>query len=716
MNSIKRGFMLFGMTVGMVSPQIGQTATPPSGSVSPASPTTSWSGGPFTSATTDPTGADCSNSECDNFFLTVSGSDPSIHKVTVRMDWISPTNDFDLRVYDDCGCLVAPASAQGFTNFEEVTFTAAAGTYRVEVLVFAVVGESYSANANLFTAAPEPPTALRTANYQLFDFMFTPETGLPEQQRSLVFIDQDVEPEIEIDRFGTIYISAIRGVPGGVDFWRSDNAGASIQYLGQPDGTQNPNPAGADFEGGVGGGDVDLALGDPFFVVPPVSGVPGIQSTGRIFITSLWLGSATLATSTDRGENWVPNPFTVAALDRQWNVARGEKTLYQSSRRLAQLVEGQHSVYLQRADDGALFTKGAFVQDPATGVQEEVAGNIAITSDGVIHGSFASLDGRTLYVYRCPKFGTAGACDLPAPPNEVTTCPTCFDVGAVFTGTGNLTTNNTFPIITVDKGDNLHIAFGDRQNVYLMSCPAGLDATKPANWTKPVPLNAPGVSGFEFTRTTMFPWVRGGDPGKVACMWYGSDVPGDPDCPCFEQQQVPWKIIYAQVENALAETPNIFLDIASKQCGGVIHTGQICGRGTGCPSGTRELAEYSSLTVDNQGFANIAYTGTFFFDTTEAPRGCKNPRFTGAITFFTKSTKQPLIIKPPVTKAECEHPGISKKGDGTTSTTSGPPISTTAGTSEPRKPTRAPSSNLNSPARPWICRLLADHGVETPRS
>src|SRR6185295_11283302 len=178
-------------------------------------------------------------------------------------------------------------------NAEQVSFTDdPAVVYRVSVLIYRAVNESYTARADLVTVPAEPPNQFRTATYTRFDFGFRPEVKLPEQERSQVFVDQDVEPEIEIDRLGTIYIGAIRGIPGGVDAWRSDDGGTSFRYLGQPDGTQNPSPPPVPSpEGGAGGGDVDLALGDPFFVVPPVPGIsPGIQSTGRVYVTSLWLG------------------------------------------------------------------------------------------------------------------------------------------------------------------------------------------------------------------------------------------------------------------------------------------------------------------------------------------------------------------------------------------------------------------------------------------
>src|SRR6266850_6397593 len=220
-----------------------QAATPSSGTISPGSPTAAWGGGPFTTSTTNPVAADCSNSTCDNYVLTLSGTNPAIHKVTVKIDWTNPANDLDLHVFDNTTGAQIAVDGAAVGNSEQVSFTADPSiTYRVSVLLYRAVAESYTAKADLVTVPAEPPNVFRTANYSLFDFGFKPEVKLPDQERSLVFINQDVEPEIEIDRLGTIYIGAIRGVPGGVDFWRSDDVGTSFTFKGQPDGTQRPSP------------------------------------------------------------------------------------------------------------------------------------------------------------------------------------------------------------------------------------------------------------------------------------------------------------------------------------------------------------------------------------------------------------------------------------------------------------------------------------------
>jgi hypothetical protein len=628
-------------------------ANPSSGPIAPGDPPVTWSGGPFTGTTTDPIAATCSNSQCDNFILTVSGGDATQYELQVEINWLNPANDLDLYIFDHNTGSQLDVDGAAVSNVERVAIPGASGTYRVTVLIYRAVAESYTASATLVPTGnvPEPPNQFRTANYHRFDFGFKPEVKLPEQERSLIFIDQDVEPEIEIDRFGTIYIGAIRGIPGGVDFWRSDNGGASFLYLGEPDGTQNPSPNPPSPEGGVGGGDVDISLGDPFEVVPAVGPNPAIRSTGRIFCSSLWLGSATLSVSVDRGDNWVAVPFTTAQLDRQWHSVIGEKNLFMSLRKVSSIELDENDVYVVESDDGLTFTKGSYVLKPlASSTADDLASNSVLTQEGFLVGSFVSRDGRDLYVY---KSRTAPP-TLPPAPTEVSFDPNAFIVDRIFHGAGGRTTNNTFPIMAVDKGNNIHLAFSDRHDIYLMSCPAGADPADSTQWTKPVALNAPGVAGFEFATTSLFPWIRGGDAGKVVCIWYGTTVVGDADSPTFEEQAVPWKIVYAQVENALSPTPDVYLDIASKQGGGVIHTGQICTRGLGCPDGTRELAEYSSLTVDNDGFANIAYAATIINGV--------DPSGTAAISFFTKSTLRPARQGTTTVSLECHDSRITREG------------------------------------------------------
>src|ERR1700759_5644310 len=73
----------------------------------------------------------------------------------------------------------------------------------------------------------------------------------------VTLLDQDVEPEIKVDLSGNIYVTAIHGVPGGVDLWKSTDGGTTFVYLGEPDGAQDKcNVTGTlPCTAGAGGGD-----------------------------------------------------------------------------------------------------------------------------------------------------------------------------------------------------------------------------------------------------------------------------------------------------------------------------------------------------------------------------------------------------------------------------------------------------------------------------
>src|SRR5437764_4293585 len=71
------------------------------------------------------------------------------------------------------------------------------------------------------------------------NFTFTAPQELTGHPPSPAFYQADAEPEDIVDIFGNIYVTAIQGVPGGTDLWKSTNKGNSFVYLGQPDGAQD---------------------------------------------------------------------------------------------------------------------------------------------------------------------------------------------------------------------------------------------------------------------------------------------------------------------------------------------------------------------------------------------------------------------------------------------------------------------------------------------
>jgi hypothetical protein len=209
-------------------------ATPPAGTLAPpltsgGTSTVSWGGGPYTAVTYDT--SLCTPLTCDDFYLTVNvppifyANNPD-YEVRVGINWatnISDINDFDLYVFDASGNLVN-SSTQGNTNFELVDLLQIrSGTYRVHVVAFATVNESYTGTATL---GPAPTEAVRSARYKPGNFTFTAGKQLTAPN-DLLFNSQDLEPRAAYDALGNIYVAAIQGMPAGTDMWKSIDGGTS---------------------------------------------------------------------------------------------------------------------------------------------------------------------------------------------------------------------------------------------------------------------------------------------------------------------------------------------------------------------------------------------------------------------------------------------------------------------------------------------------------
>jgi Calx-beta domain/PKD domain/Fibronectin type III domain len=167
----------------------GRAASPASGTISPSSPTTSYTGGPFNSInqtdTADTATIVCSPaSPCDDYALAVSipGGDTNTYIFTATMSWTDKAtldashNDFDFFVYDSKGTLVSSSSGATSANPEKVTISVKDANYKIRVLPFDVntgpSGDTYSMSVTLspVPGAPAfptpPPTVPGVPRYQ----------------------------------------------------------------------------------------------------------------------------------------------------------------------------------------------------------------------------------------------------------------------------------------------------------------------------------------------------------------------------------------------------------------------------------------------------------------------------------------------------------------------------------------------------------------------
>ena len=439
----------------------------------------------------------------------------------------------------------------------------------------------------------------RTAIYNSGGSKFSTPVELTKTPISPIFFQQDGEPEIKIDISGNIYVTAINGVPGGTDLWKSTDQGATFHYLGEPDGAQDHCSTLLQCAG-LGGGDDSTDIS------------PG----GYLYVSSLWIGNVTVSTSmdggtggVDAGQAWQVNPAaaTVISDDRQWIAAYGPQTLYMTYRQ----APGTGDLFsVKSTDAGKTFgppvlirsgnsTEGNLVVDPYNG--NLYTTTIPANATNQIH-LLKSTDGGATWAETTAFSGPTGA--DPA---------------------------HKFTILAVDRGGNVHLVFSQKNtdgsyHVYLTS-----SSDQGATWLAPVQVD----SGTGNSTFAVMPWVVAGSPGVVDITWLGSATSPN----TFPSA---WYVFFTQTRNALSATPTFNqVQVQSKS----IHDQDICFNGSGCVDnprqspGNRDLLEYYTMTLDPVGNANIAYPDSL---TPDCPsNSCI------ANTWYTKQTAGSRAYAPP---------------------------------------------------------------------
>ena len=401
-------------------------------------------------------------------------------------------------------------------------------------------------------------------------------------------LDQSVEPEIKIDLWGNIYITGIHGVPGGVDFWKSTNKGTSFVYLGEPDGAQDKCGVNGPVicQNGLGGGDdsIDVSTG------------------GYLYISSLWAGSVTMSTSYDGGtggvepgQKWEVNPVAAGlpSDDRQWVAAYGPQTINMTYTNTA-LTDppGNIGLFFTKSTDGGktFGVPVAITGGPQSLNSLNVEGNLVVDPyNGNLYTAFIPNPGDNII-------------DLAASTDGGAT----WRITTAYTGPGSTTNRGVFPILAVDRGGNLHLAFtnskgSDHTNCHVFLTSSANPAAASPTWTTPVQVdNGPS------NNSACLPWIVAGSPGIVDVTWVGSTATSP------EVSNATWHVFFAQVTNALTASPTI---AQSQVETAIVHNHSICFNGFACAGNgvpkngpeNRDLAEYYTMTIDPDGNANIVY-------------------------------------------------------------------------------------------------------------
>jgi hypothetical protein len=360
------------------------------------------------------------------------------------------------------------------------------------------------------------------------------------------------EPGIDVAKDGTIYVNAPTGLlsnlPGSASAVFSSGDGGST-WVETPAGSRANLP---------GGGDSDISL-DP--------------NTGKLYMTDLWLGSATVSTSTDKGQTWTANPLEGTPVqDRQWISTPGGGIAYHLTH---QIPSG---LVVSKSVDGGLTypikTVGATPVDQTGCICPP--GNLVSESGGGLLGT----NDKVGFVYAT----STGGVNFARSTNGGLTF-TQSTVGPA----SSADTTQAFPVVA--NGGNGHLAAVWLENVGNSSrIRYSGSANWGSSWSAPRTLVSAGAS--------VYPWVAASG-SKVAVSLYHTDATGTSET---VPESAQWSESYLESTDGGA-TFSALQNVDPTP----VKSGPICTEGTGC-SGDRELLDFQSDALDNAGNADLTYT------------------------------------------------------------------------------------------------------------
>ena len=369
--------------------------------------------------------------------------------------------------------------------------------------------------------------------------------------------DNVSEPGIDVGPDNAIYVNGPTGIlsslPGSPsNLYRSDDGGAT--WLMTPYSLRANLP---------GGGDFDISI-DP--------------KTNTLYSTDLWLGSATVGKSTDKGQSWIANPLQgVIVQDRQWVATSGGGVVYHATHQIPRGLIVSKSV---APADGIVYPISTVAATPVdqTGCVCPPGNLIA---EGT--GAMAGMSDKVGLIYATSTGGVKFARST--------------NGGLTFTNTvvspaSAATTNGNFPVVANGGGGHLFAVWQEVQgNTSTIHYTSSNDWG--ATWAAPRALVTGGSSAF--------PWIAANGQ-KVAISLYHTTANGTPDTVPASAQ---WFESYLEsVDGGATFSALSTADPTPAK------TGPICTEGINCSSG-RELGDFQSVALDNANAADLAYVHSF---------------------------------------------------------------------------------------------------------
>jgi hypothetical protein len=567
------GVVLFAAGAGVASMPPTSSVTVPTAAGQTA--TSTWTGTILPGANAS---SSCSGFEAvsDEHRVTINVPDPdytvpAIFKFIIQ--WADAANDEILTVLDASGAEVG--SSDGGSNVEVVVgVNLAGGEHRVLACPFAAtVPVAYTGTLVIETFSDAP---LASAPAQGLQFSASVAS---DNQR-----DQ-AEPLIEIDKAGNVYDCGPTGFSNASDYSQvspPNQGGDQFHLLGTP-------PRGQ--QGAGGGGDCGLAFGTEkndrgnyqyaYTGLGPLTGF--VTSTSPNNGKSLATGGPFGNGVTDEG----------GGADRQWMTFVDKDTVL-----LIYNQQVPRNVVVQKSDDGGL-TYGPLAERAARNPRFPGSIRYIEPQPGLPNG---------LVYFPWDRARPPDPNDPDAPFGNQINISFSTDRGATWRNCGGavaLGTTTLFPTADHDNAGNIYVVYGENAlfHTYMVTTSAAklianctqnpatnanLPDLVPAAWSAPVQVDRDAV------RSTVFQWVTaGGEPGRVAVVFAGTETQGNPNSGDFDAS---WDIYVNQSLNATSPDATFSQVKATTH---PFHYDSICLNGLGCdlsvPPGDRSMADFFAL-------------------------------------------------------------------------------------------------------------------------
>ncbi len=574
-----------------------QASTPPEqqATVPAPGPTTTltWKGTIPAGANPNPVTGGCSTDVAtnDTHKITVSvppGTyDAATTKATFSISWDNGDNDEIIQV-DGPGGFSDTSDTAATTEAVDVT-NPAAGDYTVTACPFtSTSAQQYVGTLKLTTTGGGAAAELPSSDAKGLAF----SASVPSDPQ------RDVsEPLIEIDPSGRSYTCGPTGFSNFSDYSNtSDDGGDQFHLLGtQPRGQQ----------GSGGGGDCGLGTG----VQKNAQGNYQYAYAGLGPLTGF-----TTSTSPDDGKTLFtagPQGNTNSAqgggADRQWLTFLNDKDVL-----LNYNQQMPRNVVVQKSTDGGFsYITG---NDTIAAGSPDFPGPMRSMPARLVDPN-ASADSRVAYFAWNTSDSDFGYVNLSISDTTGLKWTNCLAHKQKLTD-GAL---QAFTVADNDNAGNIYIAYADEGSFHTHLTTLAHDDVKNCNeavhpgtatTTGAPPSKDPGFStplqvDRDKVRTTIFPWlVAGGEPGRVALSYYGTESDGDPNPGSFKAS---WDVYVDQLTDApIGAGDNAKVPTAAvgqvKATTHPIHYDSICLIGLNCdlsvPAGDRGLGDFFAIDVD----------------------------------------------------------------------------------------------------------------------